>query len=69
MKVIFIETITQGWDDIEKGVLYEAQNIPIPTKGNKIFIDDKCYVVNKISYHFDTKGVIENYAKVTVKFE
>jgi hypothetical protein len=68
MKVIFIETIPQGWDDIEKGVLYEAQNIPIPTKGNKIFIDDKCYIVDKISYHFDTNGVIENYAKVTVKY-
>ena len=68
MKVIFILTIPQGWDDIEKGVLYEAQNIPIPTKGNKIFIDDKCYIVDKISYYFDTNGVIENYAKVTVKF-
>lgn len=66
MKVIFNEIYYKNWDKIDNGVVYETIDIPIPVKGNIIYINEKTYEVKNVSYHFHTDGVIENYVKVEV---
>lgn len=66
MKTIFVEIKFQGWERIDNKVLCERYNIPIPGKGNTIYINNEIYKVENISYHLYTNDSLEEYVKIEV---
>ena len=65
MKVKIVEVEEKGWDTISKDILYE-DTIPVPMKGEIIYINNVAYKVIHISRYFYTDKLIENYVKVEV---
>jgi hypothetical protein len=64
MKIIFIGIYYEGWNKIEDEIIYESYNIPVPVKGNIIYINNTSYEVKEVSYHLYTNEDIKPYIKV-----
>lgn len=66
MKVIFVEInyANGGWDKVEGNVLYETRDVPIPSKGENVYVNNISYTVKTITHYYYTTGCIDNHVKV-----
>lgn len=66
MKVIFVEIdyIKGGWEKTNGKTLYETRDVPIPLKGQCVYVNDIAYTVQTISHHYFTVGCIDNCVRV-----